>query len=38
MLVYFLLAVYLISLYFAYKGAAVEDEQDLGRRPMQGED
>lgn len=31
MLVYFLLAVYLTCLYFAYKGASVEDEQDLGQ-------
>jgi hypothetical protein len=31
MLVYVLLAIYLVCLYFAYKGAAVEDENDLGR-------
>lgn len=34
MLVYFLLAVYLVCLYFAYNGAAVEDENDLGKHPM----
>lgn len=38
MLVYILLAVYLLCLYSAYKGAHDEDKQDLGKYPMKDEE
>lgn len=38
MLVYILLAVYILCLYSAYKGAKRDHEQDLGKYPMKDEE